>query len=125
VRDQFFDLGDDVKLGQYRFALAVTVKSCVVTPLLLTTQFAFAAELSAVALSKVGSCPSGYSSSGNYCTPSKSAHFAIEKDGSCPSGYLTSGAYCLAGNNVKHAVRKNGSCPNGYMTSGNYCLSTK
>ena len=48
------------------------------------------------ALSKVGSCPSGYSTSGKYCKPSRSsARFAIQKVGSCASGYSTSGAYCL------------------------------
>ena len=46
----------------------------------------------ASAVAKVGSCPSGYSTSGNYCKPSSSARFALAKVGSCPSGYSTSGA---------------------------------
>jgi hypothetical protein len=75
--------------------VAATFKYAVLLPLLMA-QVAFAADLSAVALPKVGSCP---------------------------SGYLTSGAYCLAGNNAKHAIRKSGSCPSGYMTSGRYCLN--
>ena len=75
-------------------------------------------------LSKVGSCPSGYHTSGNYCTPSSAnAKPAIAKVGSCPSGYHTSGNYCLASSNsAKPAVIKSGSCPSGYHTSGAYCL---
>ena len=75
-------------------------------------------------LSKVGSCPSGYHTSGNYCTPSSpNAKPAIAKVGSCPSGYHTSGNYCLASSNsAKPAVIKSGSCPSGYHTSGAYCL---
>lgn len=80
---------------------------------------------SAVPLPKVGACPSGYSTSGNYCTPGSSARFAVQKTGACPSGYSTSGAYCLAGSNARHAVPKAGSCPSGYSTSGDYCLSSK
>ena len=81
--------------------------------------------LVAVPLPKVGACPSGYSTSGNYCTPGSSARFAVQKTGACPSGYSTSGAYCLAGSNARHAVPKAGSCPSGYSTSGDYCLSSK
>lgn len=79
----------------------------------------------AVPLLKSGSCPSGYSTSGNYCAPSKNATFAVEKRGSCPSGYSTSGNYCLASKNAKLAVHKMGSCPSGYSSSGAYCLSIK
>jgi len=81
------------------------------------------AEPVAAPVQKVGSCPSGYSTSGNYCAPGNSARFALQKVGACPSGYSTSGAYCLAGSNAKHAVPKQGSCPSGYSTSGAYCLS--
>ena len=86
---------------------------------------AVACELMAVPLPKQGSCPSGFSTSGNYCTPGSNAHFAVAKVGSCPSGYSTSGNYCLASNNARHAVPKVGSCPSGYSTSGDYCLSSK
>lgn len=48
-------------------------------------------------LAKTGSCPSGYSVSGAYCTPGSGARFAVRKIGNCPSGYSTSGDYCLAG----------------------------
>ena len=76
-------------------------------------------------LSKIGSCPSGYHTSGNYCTPGSSARFALPKVGACPSGYSTSGDYCLAGSNARLALPKAGSCPSGYSTSGDYCLSSK
>ena len=84
-----------------------------------------AGEVMAVPLVKNGSCPSGYSSSGNYCAPGSSAMFAVEKRGSCPSGYSSSGNYCLASKNAKLAVQKVGSCPSGYSSSGDYCLSSK
>ncbi len=77
-------------------------------------------------LVKQGSCPSGYSQSGNYCNPSSGAHYAVLKTGSCPSGYSQSGNYCLASSqNAKLAVPKVGSCPSGYSQSGDYCLSTR
>lgn len=78
--------------------------------------------LQAQALPKNGSCPSGYSTSGNYCNPGSNARFAIQKTGSCPSGYSTSGNYCLAGSNARYAIPKSGSCPSGHSTSGKYCL---
>jgi hypothetical protein len=76
---------------------------------------------------KQGSCPSGYSQSGNYCSPSSSsARFAVPKVGSCPSGYSQSGDYCLAsGPNSRLAVPKVGSCPSGFSQSGDYCLSSR
>ena len=75
-------------------------------------------------LIKQGSCPSGYHSSGNYCTPSSpNARAALPQVGSCPSGYHTSGGYCLASSNAsKAAIVKSGSCPSGYHVSGAYCL---
>ena len=75
-------------------------------------------------LIKNGACPSGYHTSGNYCTPSSgSAKPAIAKVGACPSGYHTSGNYCLASSaSSKPAVIKSGSCPSGFHTSGAYCL---
>ena len=75
-------------------------------------------------LVKQGSCPSGYSQSGNYCNPSPGARYALPKTGSCPSGYGQSGNYCLANSqNARLAVPKVGSCPSGYSQSGDYCLS--
>ena len=80
----------------------------------------------AVAVQKVGSCPSGYSTSGDSCSPGSNARYAVEKVGSCPSGYSTSGAYCLASSDSsRHAMAKTGSCPSGYSTSGAYCLSSR
>ena len=76
-------------------------------------------------LPKQGSCPSGYSQSGNYCNPGTNANYAVLKEGSCPSGYSQSGNYCLAGSNAKLAVPKRGSCPSGYSQSGDYCLSSR
>ena len=74
---------------------------------------------------KAGSCPSGYSTSGQYCVPGRNARPALPKIGSCPSGYSTSGDYCLMGANGKPAIPKVGSCPSGYTTSGSYCLRTR
>jgi hypothetical protein len=75
---------------------------------------------------KVGSCPSGYHTSGNYCVPSRAdAGVALQKSGACPSGYFTSGNYCVSTKgNTKDAIPKVGTCPSGYSTSGNYCVST-
>lgn len=92
----------------------------------LNLQISHAAqELQAQPVPKTGNCPSGYSSSGGYCVPGRSAHYAIEKRTSCASGYSTSGDYCLAGNNAKLAIHKEGGCPSGWTASGNYCLSTR
>ena len=58
---------------------------------------------------------------------------AVHKVGSCPSGYTTSGDYCLATSSestdvealVAIALPKKGSCPSGYTTSGDACRPTK
>lgn len=50
----------------------------------------------------------------------------LVKQGSCPSGYSQSGDYCLAsGSNARLAVPKVGSCPSGFSQSGDYCLSSR
>lgn len=97
---------------------------------LLTAPILVVASLSAHALQpqpliKQGSCPSGYSQSGNYCVPGSSARFALPKSGSCPSGYSQSGNYCLAGSSAKLAIPRSGSCPSGYSQSGDYCLKVR
>jgi hypothetical protein len=81
----------------------------------------------AQALPKVGTCPSGYYTSGGACVPSSSdPRPALPKVGTCPSGYYTSGDYCLASSgNARHAFPKTGSCPSGYYTSGDYCLASR
>lgn len=77
-------------------------------------------------LVKDGSCPSGYSASGNYCVPDKKARFALPKSGACPSGYFASGNYCVAQSDESGlAIPRSGSCPNGYFASGDYCVSNK
>ena len=74
-------------------------------------------------IAKNGSCPSGYSTSGNYCKPGSNARYAVAKNGSCPSGYSSSSRYCVANSNKsKTAIPKVGSCPSGCSTSGKYCL---
>ena len=79
------------------------------------------------ALPKVGTCPSGFYTSGKYCIPIKDdAHPAMQRAGQCPSGYYTSGKYCVATRkDAPPAVQKNGTCPSGYYTSGSYCLKQK
>ena len=74
-------------------------------------------------VAKVGSCPNGYTSDGNYCRPhSNSSMFVILKDGSCPNGYTSDGSYCRAHSKDSCLViPKSGSCPNGFTSDGNYC----
>jgi len=82
------------------------------------------ADVSAQAMPilKNGTCPSGYSHSGQYCVPRAQAGFAIEKKGSYPSGYSQSGNYCVARKAVGRAIPKQGTCPSGFNSSGKYCV---
>lgn len=91
---------------------------------LLLPPAAFA--LQAQPLVRQGSCPGGYSQSGNYCVPAAHARPAVPRQGSCPGGYAQSGAYCLASSDrARLAIPRVGSCPSGYSSSGNYCLSQR
>ena len=96
-----------------------------VAALMLAT--AVHAELPApTPIPKDGSCPSGYSSQGNFCVPGSGARFAIAKHGSCPSGYGSQGNYCVADSHARYAMLKgSGSCPSGYGSQGNYCVSSR
>ena len=81
-------------------------------------------------LPKVGGCPIGYYSSGNYCVPSSSGNTrgAIEKlGGGCPLGFYASGNYCLSSpSNNREAIHKTGSsCPLGWFSSGSYCVKSR
>ena len=81
-------------------------------------------------LPKVGGCPLGYYSSGNYCVPSKSGNTrgALEKTGnSCPLGFYSSGNYCVSSpSNNREAIQKQGSsCPLGWFSSGSYCVKSR
>ena len=49
----------------------------------------------------------------------------LPKVGSCPVGYRTSGNYCIPIQNTKEVVVKMDSCPIGYRTSGNYCIKVE
>jgi hypothetical protein len=86
-------------------------------------------DAQAQAVPKVGTCPSGYHSSGSACIPNsreRGARPALIKVGPCPSGYHSSGDYCLASSDrAKHAIPKTGACPSGYHSSGAYCLSNR
>jgi hypothetical protein len=47
----------------------------------------------------------------------------IPKVGSCPVGYRTSGDYCIPLESTdKEVIIKAKTCPRGYRTSGNYCI---
>jgi hypothetical protein len=79
-------------------------------------------------LPKVGGCPVGYYSSGDYCVPSKSGNSrgAIEKVGNgCPVGFYASGHYCLSSpSNEREAMEKLGNnCPMGWYSSGSSCVT--
>lgn len=81
-------------------------------------------------LPRLGSCPLGYYTFGNYCVPSSSDNTrgAIEKSGhSCPLGFYTSGNYCVSSpSNDREAIQKVGnSCPLGWFSSGSYCLRSR
>ncbi len=94
--------------------------------LVMLTAGAVLAAPPAQPLERDGSCPTGYSASGNYCVPGNSARFAIERNGSCPTGYSASGNYCVAiSDRSKMVIHRSGSCPSGYYASGNYCVSTR
>jgi len=54
---------------------------------------------------------------------SKLRRIAMVRVGSCPTGYSVSGEYCVAdSDNPKRAIGRFGKCPKGYHSSGNYCL---
>lgn len=72
--------------------LGVVIGTLAAIVLIWTVAFALG---QAVALPKVGACPSGYASGASYCTPMAGARHAIVKAGSCPPGYIQSGGYCL------------------------------
>ena len=73
-----------------------------------------------------GGCPTGYSSSGQYCVPGSNARYALPRTGSCPSGYFSSGNYCVASSNDSNlAIPRLGSCPSGYFSSGDYCVASR
>ncbi len=81
-------------------------------------------------LPKVGGCPLGYYSSGDYCVPTSSGNTrgAIEKSGnSCPLGFYLSGNYCLSSPiTQREAILKTGnSCPLGWFSSGSYCVKSQ
>jgi hypothetical protein len=98
-----------------RFWLVLLV-SCCSTDLLAQT-----------ALPKVGTCPSGFYSSGKYCVPIKDdGKPAMLRGGQCPSGHYSSGKYCVANSKESRpAVPKNEICPSGYYISGSYCMKQK
>jgi len=89
----------------------------------VVTIFGSASAQNSMPILKNGSCPSGYSSQGNMCSPNANAKPAIPRSGSCPSGWSTQGNYCLANSaNPKNAILRSGACPSGYSQQSNYCL---
>jgi hypothetical protein len=92
--------------------------------LLIPLGLTFPTAALAQAVPKIGTCPSGYYTSGGACVPhSSNLRPALPKIGTCPSGYYTSGDYCLGYEKARHAIPNTGSCPSGYYASGAYCLS--
>jgi hypothetical protein len=94
---------------------------------LLAGSYPAFAEQPVQPLTKIGSCPLGYFSSGSYCIPSAGgpSRGALEKSGaSCPLGFYTSGNYCVSSpSNKREAIEKTGrSCPLGWYSSGSYCV---
>jgi hypothetical protein len=60
------------------------------------------------------------------CVPNGNAKPVIAKNGTCPSGWSSVGNYCIANSaNPKNVIQKSGTCPPGYSTQGNYCVQTK
>ena len=47
-----------------------------------------------VAIVKLGSCPTGFKASANYCVGDKGAYAEV-RSGSCGTGMKTSGKYCI------------------------------
>ena len=81
-------------------------------------------------LPKVGGCPLGYYSSGDYCVPSSGGNTrgAIEQSGAgCPLGFYSSGSYCVSSpSNEREAIQKSGKgCPLGWYSSGGYCVKSR
>ncbi len=81
-------------------------------------------------LQKLGSCPLGYYSSGDYCVPSSGGNSrgAIEKVGSgCPLGFYSSGNYCVSSpSNDREVIQKTGrGCPLGWYSTGDYCVQSR
>jgi hypothetical protein len=63
---------------------------------LLVLLAATAAAAEPLPVAKTGVCPSGYASSGSYCTPtSDRAPRAVPKVGVCPGNWSSSGSYCV------------------------------
>ena len=114
--------------------LSVGVKSLGQGLLVLAAVAALAARASAeqpvqpLPKPEKGQCPSGYISSGAYCSPMRDAKPALPKAAraQCPSGYYSSGSYCLASSReAREAVPRVGQCPSGYYSSGDYCLRSQ
>ncbi len=81
-------------------------------------------------LPRLGGCPLGYYSSGDYCVPSAGGNprGAIEKVGSgCPLGFYSSGNYCVSSpSNERETIQKSGKgCPLGWFSSGDYCVKSR
>jgi len=66
---------------------------------------------------RIASCPSGYSQSGNTCA--KGTTSTLSRTASCPTGYSTSGSTCAK--TTSSTTTNTASCPTGYSKSGNTC----
>lgn len=92
------------------------MKTLLAIPLIVAT-----ANSNLPPVNRVGVCPIGYTTSGEFCVPKDNAGIALPKVGACPTGYVASGYYCIGKQESKEAILRSDRCPSGWVYKGNYC----